>query len=122
MRNKDHFKKGLVDLIKYTNIKDIKMIEIGSFSGESCEIFLSTGLIYNIICIDPWKNNWSEMSSKYNMEEVESIFDERFRNNEHVLKYKGDINSFCEKYVLNNDIDIVYIDGNHSYEYVKNDI
>ena len=42
MRRKKHFRSGLIDLINYINNSNIRMIEIGSFSGESAEIFLST--------------------------------------------------------------------------------
>ena len=34
---------------------------------------------------------------------------------------KGDINSYCLNF-KNDNIDLVYIDGNHKYNYVRNDL
>ena len=124
MRPTVNSKKGLIDLINFTKISNIKMIEIGSFSGESTSIFLNTNKIDKIFCIDPWMDNWSPVAIKYkyNMKDIENIFDNRFKDDNRVIKHKGTIDTFIEKYKDLSDIDLVYIDGNHSRNFVEHDI
>lgn len=116
---------GLIDLINYTNLNNIIMVEIGSFSGESTLAFLKSNKVSTIYCIDPWKDNWSPIAikSKYNMSEVEKTFDNRFITDSRVIKHKGTIDTFVNEYANKlYNIDLVYLDGNHSYEFVKHDI
>lgn len=123
-------KNSLFELLNETHLKTMTLIEIGSFRGESAEIFLSSGKVNKIYCIDPWVNNYnhSSIQKHFNMQEVEADFDSRFKNEHRVIKHKGTIDSFISKFhpeneFLNNEFPIVvYIDGHHDYEFVKNDI
>ena len=100
--------KGLQDFIK--ELPEIEtMVEIGSAFGESAEIFAQSDKIKKIICIDPWNN------------EREAHFDEVCARNPKIEKRKGwgndEVLNFKDK-----SIDLVYIDGHHSYASAKNDI
>jgi len=55
------------------------MVEIGSYSGESAEIFAMSKKFKTIICIDPWKTdiNGDEKNSYTSMNAVEKSFDDR---------------------------------------------
>lgn len=109
---------GLKDLINDLN-NNIIMLEIGSFSGESAEIFISSGKIKKMYCVDSWEDKYLPDG---NMKEVENIFDERIiRKYNFVEKIKRNSLDSAELFE-NNFFDFVYLDGDHSYECVKNEI
>lgn len=118
--------KGLLDLIKYTELNDIVMVEIGCFTGESTSIFADHEHIKKIYCIDPWVSGYdkADRASKCDMNEVENIFDERIsKHSDKIVKIKKKSSDAID-YFIENDIkvDLVYIDGNHQKEAVTEDI
>jgi hypothetical protein len=118
----EHGKVGLRelsnDIKNYFNTDNLLFVEVGSYMGESAEVFaqeLPNAIIY---CIDPWKGNYDEKdaASHADYTEVEHQFDLRTGNYKNIKKLKGfstDFNTSC---------DVVYIDGIHTYEGVKEDI
>lgn len=119
--------QGLIDLCNYIkeNHKDpIKnIIEIGSYAGESSVVFAEQFPNANIICIDPWKSGYDDKdsASHSNFSEVEAAFDKRTFDYINIFKFKGTIDDFKNMPFFDN-VDMVYIDGNHSYEGVSHDI
>lgn len=110
---------GLLDLINRLP-SDIIMAEIGSYAGESTELFLRSGKIKKMFCIDPWKSGYdiSDEASSTDFTEVENNFDERTKGY-NVVKMKMTMD---EAVFLLPPLDVVYIDGNHLYDFVINDI
>jgi predicted O-methyltransferase YrrM len=102
--------EGLQDLINDLPSK-LVMVEIGSYAGESTLLFLKSGKIKKLYSIDPWKHETAVFAEK--------VFDETTKNY-NVVKLKTTIDGAL-KY-LPQEIDFVYIDGDHSYNSVKNDI
>lgn len=115
--------KGLEDLVAELP-NDITMIEIGSYSGESTEIFLKSGKIKKMYCIDPWQTGYDDNdgASFSNMPMVERMFEDRILYDyPQVEKIK--MPSWKARELFENEsVDFVYIDGNHTYRYVKDDI
>lgn len=101
---------------KYKNINTL--IEIGSYMGESAEIFAKQFPNTKIICIDPWEGNFdiADGCSFSDYTTVESQFDLRTKNYTNIFKKKG----YSTSYEI--ECDIVYIDGCHKYECVFEDI
>jgi predicted O-methyltransferase YrrM len=105
--------------------KNSKMIEIGAYTGESTQIFASTGIFSEINVVEPFKFNESfnntsiENVQKWIKVEEEFKNNTRFFNNVKLFKdYSHNIsNIFADK-----SVDLVYIDGDHSYEAVSKDI
>lgn len=115
---------GLLELINYINLhrptKNMTMIEIGCYAGESTVIF--SDHFKNVITIDPLQPSYHEgdSASESNFLEVYQSFLTRTfdRKNIQLIRLKSDdaIN------IIENKVDFVYIDGVHTYEQVKKDI
>jgi len=116
----DTFLKQLFEVMPYNTI----MAEIGCYQGESTSIFASFEKVYKIYAIDPWVNgydNKDEASFQFPMSEVEKSFDDRTKNNSKIVKLKMKSEEAVQLF-NNGTLDLVYIDGLHTYEGVKNDI
>lgn len=102
---------------------DLIGIEIGSYRGESTEIFLKSNAFKTLYCIDPWEDGYdqNDLASSPEIVQAEKEFDEKFNNNQIIKKIKQ---KSCDAVTLfeDNSIDFIYIDGNHQYEFVKSDL
>ena len=122
----------LIDFVLWKgSLKSLSMIEVGSYAGQSMEIFVNTGKVKSIVCIDPWQGDWdpNDPASGTNMALVESLFDQRreaLKDKASILKYKGVLEQFVQdvqgKEILSNGVDLIYIDALHTYEGCKNDL
>lgn len=116
-------KIGLIDLINHIgDTSKMVMAEIGSYVGDSTEIFAKN--FATVHSVDPWQNGYDDSDpSSYNipMERIEAQFDELLPKYPNIIKHKM---TSVEGARLFEDasLDFVYIDGNHIYEFVKMDI
>lgn len=110
--------RGLYHLIeKYVN-EETTMVELGSFSGISSELFaLHCKKIY---CIDPWEPYW-EINDENLINLAELEFDKMITNYKNIIKIKNFSYNVVENFE-NNSLDLIYIDSDHSYENVKREI
>jgi hypothetical protein len=118
---------GLMDLLYdlYGTLiyqPNLKILEIGSYKGESTFMFASFGIFSEIHCIDPYEG--VEESNNVFNEDWDNVKNEfklntRYFNN--VTLHQGFsydvVDTFEDKY-----FDFTYIDGNHNYEDIKKDI
>lgn len=110
--------EGLVWLRDFltTRMKCERMVEVGSFAGESAEVFAKA--FGEVHCVDTWKEDATEFSPKV----VEESFDERMRASEgRMFKWKMTSREASALWP-DESMDMVYIDADHSYESVKEDI
>lgn len=105
---------GFLEFINYvlsiqSNIDS--WIEIGSHLGESSTLILGFPQIKNLCCIEASKQSCDILQKKFHFEIISSRCNiiNRLSDNAHAT-------------IDDNSIDIVYIDANHSFEYVSNDI
>lgn len=107
--------------------KDLVGIEIGSYGGESTEMFLNSGAFKSFYCIDPWLNSFdpNDPTGDDGLNIAEQRFDELFKNNPIVKKIKmlsNDARSTFDSWFKDQGIDFIYIDGDHRYESVLHDL
>jgi hypothetical protein len=115
-------RKGLIDFCEYIkskyDIKNMSILEIGAYQGESAEIFAK--YFKTVHSIDPWTSETC-LDHSYNMNEVIAEFDRRTKPFKNVTRTRGFSFDVVEKF-KDNSFDVVYIDGDHSGEAVEQDI
>ena len=113
---------GLQDFIKECCHRDMVMAEIGCWIGEST--FLFANAVKVIYAIDAWDVNISNEpvlldSNLFGV--AETVFDYKMMKFDNVVKIK-DTSIVASRVFGYQTLDLVYIDANHDYQSVLNDI
>lgn len=117
MRRGNRDTLGLRELIEKLP-SNIIGIEIGCYAGESTSMFLESGKFQKLYCIDFWKDGFFEDRGT-----GEDLFDKiAMQYPDIIIKLKMDCNDILSYFKDMNDINFIYIDGNHTYEQVTIDI
>lgn len=102
-----------------TNDK-IKILEIGSYEGQSTYFFIKYFQNSEINCVDTWAG--SDEHDKTSFSKVEEVFDKNVSNfnyDNQVIKNKKNSKDFFKK--NKKKFNIIYIDGSHFYKDVYRD-
>jgi predicted O-methyltransferase YrrM len=122
--------QGLIDLCTtiYGILGDnLQIIEIGSYCGASAKIISDNFVHSTINCVDMWEKYIEDCSTydidkqELELKEAEKIFDKVISVKKNIVKNKTSSVEFSKK-VLDKSIDFIYIDGNHQYSSVKEDL
>ena len=113
----DNSLEGLYELIKEHINTNTVMVEIGSFSGVSSELFAMHCKELN--CVDAWEP-YKEIGENL-LVEGEKAFDGMQKNYKNIKKIKS-TSSEAATLFENESLDFAYIDAAHDYENVKKDI
>lgn len=125
MRNPGKERDGLKELISVVESKlgrGLKMVEVGSYAGESSAIWAESGVFEKIVCVDAWKNGYDKYDAASNTTELaEKKFDEIAAKYPCIEKKKCDSKTAAKDFE-DGSFDLVYIDAMHTYDAVKTDI
>jgi predicted O-methyltransferase YrrM len=120
------YSRGLEDLIRYVNsfanTKEMDMVEIGSYAGESTVIFAKH--FRRVVAIDPYLNDYdvNDITCQFmDLADVYSVFVKNITpyNNIELIKKLSD---FAIRDLITQKFDFIYIDGLHTYDQIKKDI
>lgn len=115
-------------LKKYNKASDLIGVEIGVDRGDNAAYILNILPIKRLFLIDPYLE-YEEFKGNAGWENMtQAKFDEYFREAQKKVRYFKDRTEFIRKKsedaaddILDN-LDFVYLDGNHDYKFVKRDI
>lgn len=117
--------RNRIEIAQHLAEKGFKIgAEIGVFSGYYSEILLKTIPGLKLYCIDPWEvyPGYRDHKFESSMRKAENETLERVKpfgeNAVIIKKYSVD----AAKDFADESLDFVYIDGNHEYSHVKEDI
>ena len=106
MRNKKT-RHALLDLCEFLPF-DIVGMEIGSFAGESSEVFIQSDKFRRLYCIDPWNTNACEQN---NAEQRFDVVNSKYSS---LIKCKGTLD---DHYRNIDTVQFTYIDARHEFEH-----
>lgn len=104
-------------------------VEIGSWKGKSasymCVEIINSGKKIKFDCVDPWTGT-SDAEHGFDEDyKNKTLFETFTKNMESVKEYYNPIRMTsveASKLYEDNSLDFVFIDGNHDYENVRNDV
>lgn len=113
--------EGLFNLVNEIVRPDFTIVEIGSFSGVSSDLFAR--FCKRLYCIDVWDSDpdYQEIEPEH-LKKASDLFDEVWMSHEQTIE---PIQAFSLDVVSQFDdgeLDMVYIDARHDYPSVKADI
>ena len=112
-----------LDHLKFHS-NETKMIEIGSYMGESTLMFAASGMFKEIHCIDPFKGYIPDIptgSGGYGWEEVKAEYEMNTRYFDNITLHEDFSYNVVDEFE-DDAYDFVYIDGSYSYKDTKRDI
>lgn len=117
-------RRALKELVESTGANGIRMVEVGSYAGESAAVFASMPQVAELWCVDLWKGGYDQKdeASGSDFAKVEAAFDAvAARWPGKIRKFKGTLQEF---HVAHPDAkpDLVYIDAEHTREACARDI
>ena len=100
----------------------MRMLEIGSYMGESAMMFASTNLFYEIHCVEPFQGeeNYNDWQG-YDWEVIENEFKTNTRFFDNIVLHKDYSYNIIDD-LEDKSFDFIYIDGNHEQHEVERDI
>jgi predicted O-methyltransferase YrrM len=117
---------GLRELVDYINkiapTKDMTLIEIGAYAGESTSIFCDN--FKSVITIDPFINGYDHSDKASFMSPMSKVYEAFCQNMQKYDNYRL-IQKTSDEAILelaDQQFDVIYIDGVHQYAQANNDI
>lgn len=118
-------REALLDIL-FANKQNISGVEVGTFKGEFSKVILKHDNIANLYMVDVWRPlSIEEYDDSSNHENHKDAYREAMENTKeyaeraHMLRCRSNVacNLFTDE-----SMDFVYIDANHTYQGVKDDI
>lgn len=116
---------GLIGCINYVQdrIKVENMVEIGSYQGESTTLFAHYFKPKSLYAIDPFVNGYDEFDGSSTGDFTNVIYNFNLRIQQFpCIKHIKDFSVAASTKFEDNSLDFVYVDGDHTYDAVLNDV
>jgi len=116
----EHFMRPMINFLKEENKKDLIGVEIGTASGENAKRILKTLSIKKLYLIEPWLT-YEELG------EIKDCNKSKQKCKKVLKKWNSKIvyvKKLSENAVndIPDNVNFIYVDGNHKYAFVKKDI
>lgn len=109
-----------IKFIKNRNIKNLIGVEIGVKEGNNALYMLKQLDIKKLYLIDPY-TVYTSLNKVYNNTTLYNLVQKLFSKDKRIEIIRGYSFNACTLF-NDNSLDFVYIDGNHEYDYVYDDI
>lgn len=106
----------------FAKLRFYRGVEIGTERGHYARTLCQSNPDLFLCCVDPWKA-YSGYREHVSQEKLDGFYEEtKQRLEPHQCQLIREFSSDALKFFANKSLDFVYIDGNHDYQYVVNDI
>lgn len=112
----------LAPLINQLEITNGVMLEVGVYQGEAMRQFMDSGKFRRYFGVDFWSGNFVDPNKAFleGVEDAELVFDNVSKPYP-VVKMKM-TSEEASTYFKDGVFDFIYLDGNHNYEFIRQDI
>lgn len=96
----------------YAGRNDLIIAEVGVDKGDHAEVIFNLLKPERLILIDPWYGN----------DKLYEYVKNRFKNYENVYIFRNTSREFIKRHAWLDEFDLVYLDGDHTYDAIKYDL
>jgi len=108
-KNVSHFFEAYVPHVP------LRVLQIGTYTGDATEWLLANRDIERIDDVDTWEGSNEEQHHSLDFNSVESVYDSRFKGNSKVHKFKMTSDEFFNSWPSTPPTyNFIYIDGDHT--------
>lgn len=107
----DYVKPNFENYLTLTS--PLTVLQIGAYKGDTTQWLLGNKNINRIVDVDTWEGS-IEHKDKYDFNQVEQVYDAKFKGVAKVEKFKGTSDKYFAHRPEGETFNVIYIDGDHT--------